>query len=151
VGQEPSGNVRAERRLKRDRRKAELIEVLNRFCSAFARRDPGPVLRLCAADLDLVVVTSEESVLRGPAELRRFLDRYVEGSTTNSWEWDRHDVSIAGHDVSIAGSVAWLSPTGPKPPRARSASHITRTRMTPVLERLEDHWLVRQVHGSSPH
>jgi hypothetical protein len=76
------------------------------------------VLRLCAPDLDLVVVTSEESLLRGPAELRRFLDRYVEGPTTYSWKWDRHD-------VSIAGSVAWLLAEGPKPPRARSASHIT--------------------------
>jgi hypothetical protein len=151
VGQEPSGNVRAERRLKRDRRKAELIEVLNRFCSAFARRDPGPVLRLCAADLDLVVVTSEESVLRGPAELRRFLDRYVEGSTTNSWEWDRHDVSIAGHDVSIAGSVAWLLADGTETAASEERVAHHPYRMTPVLERLEDHWLVRQVHGSSPH
>ena len=47
------------------------------------------MLRLCAPDLDLVVVTSEESLLRGPAELRRFLDLYVEGPTTYSWEWDR--------------------------------------------------------------
>ena len=144
MGQEPSGNVRAERRLKRDRRKAELIEVLNRFCSAFARRDPGPVLRLCAADLDLVVVTSEESLLRGPAELRRFLDRYVEGSTTYSWEWDRHD-------VSIAGSVAWLLAEGTETAASEERVAHHPYRMTPVLERREDHWLVRQVHGSSPH
>jgi len=144
VGQEPSGYVRAERGLKRARRQAELIEVLDRFCSAFARRDPGAVLRLCAPDLDLVVVTSEESSLRGPAELRRFLDRYVEGSTTYSWEWHRHDVSMRDRP---RGS----SPRGPKPPRARSASHIIRTGRRWVLERRADRWLVRQVHGSSPH
>ena len=129
--------------MKPDRRQAELIEVLDRFCSAFARRDPGAVLRLCAPDLDLIVVTSEESLLRGPAELRRFLDRYVEGSTTYSWEWDRHD-------VSIAGSVAWLLAEGTETAASEERVAHHPYRMTMVLERREDRWLVRQVHGSSP-
>jgi uncharacterized protein (TIGR02246 family) len=143
VGEEPSGNVLAERGLKPDRRQAEVIEVLDRFCSAFARRDAGAVLRLCAPDVDLVVVTSEESLLRGPAELRRFLDRYVEGSTTYSWEWDRHD-------VSIAGSVAWLLAEGTETAASEDRVAHHSYRMTMVLERREDRWLVRQVHGSSP-
>lgn len=84
-----------------DTDKAALIEVLDRSCSGFARRDPEAVLGVCAPDLDLVVVTSEEPLLRGPTELRRFLDCYLEGETTYSWEWDRHD-------VSSLGSVAWL-------------------------------------------
>jgi SnoaL-like domain len=79
----------------------DVIEILDHFCSGFASRDAETVLRVCAPDPDLVVVTSEEALLRGPAELRVFLDRYVEGSTTYSWKWDRRD-------VSIAGSVAWL-------------------------------------------
>jgi uncharacterized protein (TIGR02246 family) len=122
---------------------ADLTEVLDRFCSAFARRDPEAVLRLCAPDLDLVVVTSEESMLRGPAELRRFLDRYVEGPTTYSWEWDRHD-------VSIAGSVAWLLAEGTETAASEDGVAHHPYRMTMVLERREDRWLVRQVHGSSP-
>jgi uncharacterized protein (TIGR02246 family) len=130
--------------VKRDRRQAELIEVLDRFCSAFASRDAGAVLRLCAPDLDLVVVTSEESLLRGPAELRRLLDGYVEGPTTYSWEWDRHD-------VSIAGSVAWLLARGTETAASEERVAHHAYRMTMVLERREDRWLVRQVHGSSPH
>ena len=65
-----------------DANEAELIEVLDSFCSGFARRDPEAVLRVCAPDLDLAVVTSEDPLLRGPAEFRRFLDRYVDGGTT---------------------------------------------------------------------
>ncbi len=120
-----------------------MIEVLDTFCSGFARRDPEVVLRVCAPDLDLVVVTSEDPLLRGPAELRRFLDRYVEGETTYSWEWDRHD-------VAAAGSVAWLLAEGTE--TATSADHLERHpyRMTMVLERHSNHWLLRQVHGSSP-
>ncbi|MCA1681196.1 MAG: nuclear transport factor 2 family protein [Actinobacteria bacterium] len=65
---------------------ADLIDVLNRFCSAFADRDAEAVMRLCAAHPDLVVVTSEQPLLRGPVELRRFLARYAEGPTTYSWQ-----------------------------------------------------------------
>jgi ketosteroid isomerase-like protein len=137
VGQEPSGNVRAERSLKPDRRQAELIEVLDRFCSAFARRDPGAVLRLCAPDLDLVVVTSEESLLRGPAELRRFLARYVKGSTTYSW---------GVGPPRCLDNGAWLLAEGTE--TAASEERVARHpyRMTMVPERHADRWLVRHVH-----
>jgi len=63
----------------------ELIGVLERFCSGFADRDAEAVMRVFDLDPELVVVTSEESLLRGPAELKRFLDRYIEGATTYSW------------------------------------------------------------------
>ncbi|MDQ3728125.1 MAG: nuclear transport factor 2 family protein [Actinomycetota bacterium] len=91
------------------------------------------------------MVTSEESLLRGTQELRQFLDRYVEGTTTYSWEWRRHD-------VSVAGPVAWLLAEGIEVVR-RTGDDVERHpyRMTMVLERGEHRWLVRQVHGSSPH
>jgi SnoaL-like domain len=80
----------------------------------------------------------------GPAELHRFLDRYVEGPTTYSWQWDRHD-------ISISGAVAWLLAEGTE--TAAREDHVVRHayRMTMVLERREGRWLLRQVHGSSPH
>ncbi len=78
---------------------AELIGVLERFCSAFADRDAEAVMRLFAPDPDVVVVTSEDPLLRGPRELRAFLERYVNGTTTYSWQWDRHDVAAAGSGI----------------------------------------------------
>jgi ketosteroid isomerase-like protein len=54
----------------------ELIGVLDGFCAAFAARDAEAVMRLFSSDPHVVVVTSEESVLRGRAELKRFLDHY---------------------------------------------------------------------------
>jgi hypothetical protein len=95
-----------------DANEAELIEVLNQFCSGFARRDPEAVVRVCAPDLDRVVVTSEEPLLRGPTELRRFLDRYVEGEMTYSWEWDRYEVSTTGRSHGFS----------PREPRSRRVS-----------------------------
>jgi uncharacterized protein (TIGR02246 family) len=121
-----------------------LIEVLERFCSGFADRDAEAVMRLFAPDPDVVVVTSEESLLRGPVELRRFLDGYVDGPTTYSWEWERHH-------VSTAESVAWLLAEGTETAASGNRLEQHPYRMTMVLERRKDRWLVRQVHGSSPH
>jgi len=127
-----------------DANEAELIDVLNQFCSGFARRDPEAVVRVCAPDLDLVVVTSEEPLLRGPTELRRFLDRYVEGDTTYSLgvgPLRRLDDGV-GRMASREGTEI-----------AASEHRVVRHpyRMTMVLERREGDWLLKQVHGSSPH
>lgn len=75
---------------------AEVIGVLKRFCAAFAARDTAAVLDLFAPDPDVVVVTSEQPLLRGPEELAAFVDRYVEGPTTYSWEWRHYEASVAG-------------------------------------------------------
>ena len=123
---------------------AELISVLECFCSAFAERDAEAVMRLFAAAPDVVVVTSEDLLLRGPRELRAFLERYVNGTTTYSWQWDRHD-------VAAARSVAWLLAEGTE--TAVTSGRLERHpyRMTMILERREDQWLLMHVHGSSPH
>jgi uncharacterized protein (TIGR02246 family) len=121
----------------------ELLAVLEHFCSAFADRDAEAVMRLFVPDPDVVVITSEEPLLRGPVELRRFLDRYVAGPTTYSWEWQRHD-------VSIAGSVAWLLADGTETAATDDRLQRHPYRMTMVLEHHEHRWLLRQVHGSSP-
>jgi uncharacterized protein (TIGR02246 family) len=127
-----------------DANEAEVIDVLERFCSGFASRDPEAVLGVCAPDPDLVLVTSEEPLLRGPAEVRRFLDRYVGAETTYSWQWDRHD-------VSVTGSIAWLLAEGTETAAGNDRLVRHRYRMTMVLEHREGQWLIRQVHGSSPH
>jgi ketosteroid isomerase-like protein len=124
----------------------ELIAILERFCSAFAQRDADAVMSLFGADPDLglVVVTSEKALLRGPRELQRFLDLYVQGATTYSWEWDRHD-------VSGAGAVAWLLAEGTETAVTGDRLEQHPYRMTLVLERRDAGWVLRQVHGSSPH
>lgn len=73
----------------------EVIEALEDFCCAFADRDVDALIGLVGGH-DLVVVTSEESVLRGRAEFKEFLDGYLDGPITYSWEWDRYDLTIAG-------------------------------------------------------
>jgi ketosteroid isomerase-like protein len=89
---------------------AAALEMLERFCSGFAARNADALIGFFAPDADIVAVSSEEALLRGPEELRGFFQRYAHGLTAYSWTWDRHD-------VSAAGDVAWLLAEGTEKPR----------------------------------
>lgn len=123
---------------------AALLELLEHFCSGFAARDDDLVMELFAPDADIVMVTSEEALLRGPDEVRAFLRRYVQGATTYSWRWDRRD-------VSAAGAVGWLLAEGTETVAAEGRAERHPYRMSMVCARRDDRWLLLQVHGSSPH
>jgi SnoaL-like protein len=101
-------------------------------------------MRLLAPDADTTVVTSEDSLLRGLDEIHAFMDRYVAGPTTYSWSWDRRH-------VSTAGSVGWLLAEGTETAATADRREVHPYRMTMVLERRRDQWLLLQIHGSSPH
>jgi uncharacterized protein (TIGR02246 family) len=123
---------------------ASLLEILERFCSGFAAWDADGVLRLFAPDADVVMVTSEESLLRGPDEVRAFLHRYAQGTTRYSWTWERRD-------ISAAGVVGWLLAEGTETSATDEHEEKHPYRMSMVCERREGRWLLVQVHGSSPH
>jgi uncharacterized protein (TIGR02246 family) len=123
---------------------AAMVGMLNSFCSAFQARDVEAVMRLFAPDPDVVVVTSEESLLRGPDELQDFLRAYVQGPTTYSWTWDHVE-------VSTADTVAWLLAEGTETAATQAAEQKHPYRMTMVCRKRGEQWLVLQVHGSSPH
>ena len=123
---------------------AAMREILERFCSGFAARDADAVMRLFAPDADVVMVTSEEALLRGPDEVAGFLQRYRDGKTTYSWRWDRLD-------VSAAGSVGWLLAEGTETAAAEDREEKHPYRMSMVCENRDGRWLLVQVHGSSPH
>ena len=123
---------------------AALLEILDRFCSRFAARDADGVIQLFAPDADVVMVTSEEWLLRGPDELRAFLHRYARGTTRYSWTWDRRD-------VSAAGAVGWLLAEGTETAAAEAREEKHPYRMSMVCEKRDGRWLLLQVHGSSPY
>jgi uncharacterized protein (TIGR02246 family) len=118
--------------------------ILVAFCCLFEARDAESVIRLFAPDSDIVMVTSEETLIRGHDELRTFLRRYVDGDTTYSWRWDRED-------VSVAGPIAWLLAEGTETAATAAGKATHAYRMTMVCEKRGDRWLLLQIHGSSPH
>jgi len=122
---------------------AAALSLLEGFCSGFAARDAEALIDLFAPDADVVAVSSEEALLRGPNELRAFFQRYAHGSTTYSWTWDRHD-------VSAAGNVAWLLAEGTEKAAREGREEHHPYRITIVCERRGGRWLLLQVHGSAP-
>jgi uncharacterized protein (TIGR02246 family) len=123
---------------------AELLEILERFCCGFAATDAEGVVQLFAPDADVVMVTSEESLLRGPDDVGAFLHRYVQGTTRYSWTWD-------SCDVSAAGEVGWLLAEGTETSAAEGREEKHPFRMSVVCEKRNGRWFLVQIHGSSPH
>jgi uncharacterized protein (TIGR02246 family) len=123
---------------------AALLELLERFCSRFAAGDADGVMQLFAPDTDVVMVTSGESLLRGPDEVRAFLHRYARGTARYSWAWDRRE-------VSAAGAVGWLLAEGTETVAVEEGEEQHPYRMSMVCEKRYGSWLLVQGHGSSPH
>jgi len=122
---------------------ADVLELLDRFCTATTARDPATILALFAADPDVVVVTSEGATVRGPDQLEAFVTAGADGPTTYAWSWQ-------DRDVVCAGSVAWVVARG-RETRTTAGAHEHRAyRMTLICERRAGAWRVRHLHGSSP-
>ena len=120
-----------------------VLRILDDFCTGFAHRDTERVMGLFADDPDIVIVTSEESVLRGPDELRGFLQSYERGPTAYSWSWgQRHVVTGDG--------FAWLVAQGHETATSADGEAIHPYRMTMVAERRDEGWMLVHAHGSSP-
>jgi uncharacterized protein (TIGR02246 family) len=115
-----------------------LLEILERFCSGFAARDADGVIQLFAPDADVVMVTSEESLLRGLGEVRAFLRRYTQGTIRYSWTWDNRD-------VSAAGAVGWLLAEGTETAAGEEREERHPYRMSMVCEKRDGRWLLVQV------
>ena len=123
---------------------SEIVLVLDTFCDAFARRDVDVVRSLFLPRQDVMVVTSEDTVLRDRAALDVFLDRYAAGETVYSWQWERST-------VVIEGETAWLLAEGVETAAGPTGETRTPYRMTILCQRFEGRWLIAQAHGSSPH
>ena len=132
-------NLRA---VETDRR--DLIGVLEEFCDAFRRRDIDAVADLLLPRDDVMVVTSEEPVLRNRAQFDAFLERYAKGAATYSWDWQRTT-------VAVSEQVAWLLAEGIETAESDLGAVRTPYRMTMLCRRHDGRWKIAQVHGSSPH
>jgi hypothetical protein len=92
----------------------------------------------------VVVVTSEQPILRGADELGSFLADYVRGATAYSWVWD-------DRQASVAGAFGWVLAVGTETATSETETRQTPYRMTLLAERIASAYQLVQVHGSSPH
>jgi hypothetical protein len=121
----------------------ETLRILDRMNVFMLERDLS-VVEEFAPDADVLLVASEANELAiGSAEIKAFFGRLMSHPVTYSWDWRQKK-------VSSAGDIAWIFADGDIVMHGAEGEVRTPYRMTAVLERYSEKWLIRQFHGSEP-
>lgn len=123
---------------------AEVLSVLERFKNAVAGRDLPGVLGLFAEDADVFLMGSEsgETAL-GPFQLKLFFKPVFARPYVFIFEWK-------SYSISNAGPVAWASIDALVHMKGEGHDATGPYRITVVLEKRKNRWLLMQYHGSEP-
>jgi uncharacterized protein (TIGR02246 family) len=123
---------------------AEVRSAVNRMMDSYKRQDMDAMLDCFAPDADTVMYgTGADEKRIGRDEIRAQARR----------DWDQTDEIAMDFDwmsISAAGPVAWAAMDGRFEIRANGQSMSMPARLTMVLEKRDDRWLVTQGHFSTP-
>lgn len=123
---------------------AAVMQVVDQFNEAYARRDIDTLLALIAPDSDVVLLgTGADERRVGQAEFKFQAER----------DWSQTDAlafELGWNSISAAGSVAWLAAEATGRGRVNGQEMSFPLRMSAVLEQRKDKWLFVQMHVSAP-
>jgi ketosteroid isomerase-like protein len=123
---------------------AAVKAVMGRMAEGYAKRDTGLLRSTFAPDADVVMYGT------GADEKRIGLDE-VQLQAERDWaQTDDADITYGWTSVSAAGSVAWAATDAAFNLKAGGEEMSLPARITFVLERRGDAWLVVQAHFSLP-
>ena len=121
-----------------------VMKILEDLNDVLAFRDVQRALNLFATDVDISLFGSEEGETSvGHTELESFFKRIFQLSSTLSFEWK-------WHLVSIEGSVAWVIAKGLIHLKSVDEQLSSPYRITLVLVKRGDKWFIMHGHGSEP-
>jgi len=119
-------------------------KILEDLSDSLSSRDVQRALGLFASDADIVLLGSEEGEKAiGSRELENFLGRLFSRPMAYSLEW-------MWFLVSMEGSVAWVVAEGFVHARTADQHVSSPYRLTMVLVKRGDKWLIMHWHGSEP-
>lgn len=122
----------------------EVMGVLNKFVEYYSKQDAKKLMSLFAPDNDVVVYSTEPDERRvGSDGVKMILDR--------DWS-ENEDLSIEFNwtSISAAGSVSWVAADACLKVNVAGQNFIFPSRVTSVLEKRGDEWLIVQGHFSFP-
>jgi len=122
--------------------KAEVMAVLNKFLEANEKKNWDNLQALFAPDPDVVMIGVHEKSV-GMAEIKAFVKRSWSQSEASSIEY-------GWTSVSAAGAVAWVAADSTSHAKVGGQEMSFPGRLTLVLEKRRDKWLIVQMHHSSP-
>jgi ketosteroid isomerase-like protein len=121
-----------------------VLAVLNKFNETYARRDIDGLMALFAPDEDQFLFgTGADEKRIGRNEIKFQAER----------DWSQTEAlafNFSWHQVSAAGSVAWVAAEGLGQGKVGGQEIQFPLRMTAVLEQRGDEWLLVQSHVSLP-
>jgi uncharacterized protein (TIGR02246 family) len=120
-----------------------ILKLLKRLNQGFAGRDVTQILGLFASDPDIVFIGSEaDETATGPTQLRGLLEALFARPETYQWRWGQPR-------VRVIGQFAWLTTEAILLVQGRERLELPY-RITLVLQRRDDAWLIIHYHGSEP-
>jgi len=123
---------------------AEVMNVVNQYIEAYAKRDLDAVLAVFAPDPDVVLIgTGGDEKRIGLAEIKAQVERDFAQSEAVS-------IELGWSSVSAAGSVAWVAVDAIVHAKASGQEISFPGRFTAVLEQRRGRWLLMQRHFSMP-
>jgi ketosteroid isomerase-like protein len=122
----------------------EVKVVINKFLEAYSKHDMDTLLSLIAPDEDVIVFGLEpDEKCVGIKRIKSQLER----------DWYQTNISSIEFtciSISSVGPVAWIASEALIKIRTNETSLILSSRITSVLEKRGDKWLVMQAHFSVP-
>lgn len=123
---------------------AEVLRVMNKYIEAYQKRDKDGLLSLFAPDADQVHFgTGADEKRVGRDQIGFQVER----------DWSQTEAlafNLTWHQISTAGPVAWIAAEGLGQGQVGGQAFAFPMRMTGVLERRGDEWLLVHSHASLP-
>jgi uncharacterized protein (TIGR02246 family) len=118
--------------------------VLEKFAEGYTKQDLKAVLSLIAPDPDVIMYgTSADEKRTGQKEIKIQLER--------DWsQIDNPSLEYKWISISAAGSVAWVAIDAVFKAKVNGQNMSFSSRITKVLEKREDKWLIVHAHFSFP-
>ena len=127
-----------------ERIEEEITEVIEKFAEAYGKKDLDTILSLIAPDPNVVIYGSGADEKRiGLDEIRAQFERDFAQAEAGSIEYDWK--SISGSEP-----FAWLAADVTFKPTIQGQEMTFKGRLTSLLEKREDKWLIIQMHFSLP-
>lgn len=123
---------------------AEVRAILNQFADSYKERDMNALVGVFAQDADVMLYgTGADEKRVGLAEIRTQAERDWAQSEAGS-------ISYGWTRISAAGSVAWAAADVSFDAKVGGEAFSFPGRLTAVLEKRGDKWLMMQAHLSFP-
>ena len=123
---------------------SEVMNVVKQCFDAFAMKDLNAMLAFFAPEPDVVVIgTGGDERGVGFNEIKAIFERAFS-------QFDEASFDFGWHSVSVRGPLAWLATDVGLNVKAGDREISRQIRLTGVMEKRGDRWLILQSHDSVP-